>query len=313
MSTIDYSGNRYLVLIIVNSSTQMNSMHTHLVSRATVVILILVIWFILSGIILAFPVSAYSGPVTPPYSAGISKLAPSSPATIKVDKNPHWSGYADLSTNGSVSSVEASFMLPSVTCNSSSPHEQEMYFFAALDDLNKSDDFEYAGALAYCPAGYTTPSYYAINNVSFIISTVTPNAGDTIFVSINVVQGNFIYNVTDVTTRQSSVQNDSVVSASLNSAEVLTDTGNCGNATVQIDCPITNFKSVSFGGSSTHIKGTCYATIGGKIEPIGGFGTATKLFKGVITNEAGNITDLATSALNTKETSFKVIFKHPGP
>jgi hypothetical protein len=291
----------------------MNSMQTLLVRRAAVVITILVIAFILSSMVLAFPVSAYSGKVSPEYLTSASKLDPSAPATIRVDKNPHWSGYADLSTKGSVSSVEASFVLPSVTCNSSSPQEQEMYFFAALDNLSKSDDFEYAGALAYCPLGYSTPSYYAINNVSFIISTVTPNAGDIISASISVVSGNFVYNVTDITNGETSVQTASAGSASLNSAEVLTDTGNCGNATVQIDCPITIFKSVSFGGSSTHITGTCYATIGGKTEPIGGFGTSTKLFKGVTTNEAGNVTDLATSALNIKETSFKAIFKHPGP
>lgn len=238
---------------------------------------------------------------------------PLRPAAVTIDKNPHWSGYADVAANGSVTMIETSFVLPTATCNSSSPDEQEMYFFASMDDLVTSNDFEYAGAIAYCPQGSSTPYYYAIDTPDFVIGTITPTAGNTIFASITVSQGNFIYNVTDVTSGQSSQVDASDSGATLNSAEVLTDTGNCGNSTVVVDCPLTNFGKVSFGSDFTSIPSTNFATINGHTKAIGGFGAKVTLYKGITTNDAGTKVDASTSALTTDKSSFIVTFKHPGP
>src|SRR5579862_4135037 len=234
--------------------------------------------------------------------------SPNAPSSAIIDKNPHWSGYADIASNGSVTSVAASFVLPSVTCNATSNEEQEMYFFASMDDLVTSSDFEYAGALAYCPQGSVTPFYYGIDTVNFVISAWTPSAGDIIYSNISVVSGNFVYNTTDVTTGQSMTVESSAAAASLNSAEILTDTGNCGNATVTVDCPLSNFGTVSFGSGHTGVAKTGFATISGKTKGIGGFGTATSLYKGITTNDAGTKVDASTSGLTDHKSSFIVTF-----
>ena len=249
-----------------------------------------------------------------PNISSSSSLLPDHPLAVTTEKNPHWSGYADVSaTNGSVTGVRASFILPSVTCNSSSPQEQELYFFAALDDLVTSSDFEYAGALAYCPQGYTIPEYFAVETVNFTISTWAPNPGDTIFASITVSKGNFVYNVTDVTSGHSTRVKSNDSGATLNSAEIVTDTGNCGTSSVTLDCPLPDFGTLSFGSGHTSVARTCYATIDGKSKAIGNFGSAATLYKGVTTNDAGTIVDAATSGLSTAKSSFTVTFKHAGP
>jgi hypothetical protein len=248
---------------------------------------------------------------TRPVSADRPAISDSRP-TSKTISNPHWSGYADVYNNGSVSSVVASFTLPGVTCNSSSPDEQEMYFFAAMDNLITSNDFEYAGALAYCPLGSSTASYYAINTVNFTILTWTPKPGDKIVANITVTSGDFVYNVTDITSDQSTVVNASDSGATLNSAEVVTDTGNCGNSTVTVDCPLANFGRALFGFRNAGVKNTNYATIDGKTEAIGNFGTTVTLYRGVTTNEAGTVTDSITSAFAPGNSTFIVIYEHAG-
>lgn len=242
-----------------------------------------------------------------------ARSAPSASSLSKIEKNPQWSGYADLYKNKSVTMVETSFILPSVTCNASSPTEQETFFFAALDNLVKSNDFEYAGALAYCPVGVSTPYYYAINTVNFTIASWTPNAGDKIFASITVSKGNFVYNVKDETSHESTIVKASTKGAALNSAEVLTDTGNCGNATVVADCPLVNFGKVLFGFGHTQIPNTSYATIDGITMPIGSFSSPVRLYKGITTNENGTIVDSATSRLSSSNSSFFVKYENSGP
>jgi hypothetical protein len=238
---------------------------------------------------------------------------PQRPVLVNVVKNPHWSGFADVAANGSVSMVETSFVLPSVTCNSTSPEEQEMYFFASMDNLVTSNDFEYAGALAFCPAGSSVAYYYAINTPDFYLTTWYPSAGDTIYANITVSDGNFVYNVTDVTSHQSTQVEASDSGATLNSAQVLTDTGNCGNVTVTVDCPLTNFGSIGFGSDHTTVPNTNFATINGHTKAIGKFGSTATLYKGITTNDAGTKVDASTSALSSDRTSFTVTFKRSGP
>lgn len=291
----------------------MNSIQIRLARRAALVIAILVVAFILSSVVLAFPVSARSGPVGPQSPSSLMvNFGALAPAKAVVDKNPAWSGYGDVGANGSVHAVYASFTIPkSATCNSSSPYGQETFILAAMDDLVTSSDFEYAGALAYCPVGASSPSYYPSDTTNFYYLGWFPNPGDNISASIKVVHSSFIYNVTDVTTHESLVNTSSTVNASLNSAEVLTDTASGG--TCVVECPLVNFGTLSFGQGYTSINKTCYATIAGKTEPIGGFGTVTTLYKGITTNVAGTVVDAATSALTSKATSFEITFKHAGP
>jgi hypothetical protein len=237
---------------------------------------------------------------------------PERPLLVNVVKNPHWSGYADVAANGSVSMVETSFVLPTATCNSSSAEQQEMYFFASMDNLVTSNDFEYAGALAYCPVGSSVAYYYAINTPNFTLGWF-PSPGNTIFASITASEGYFVYNVTDVTSHQSTVAEYSDANATLNSAQVLTDTGNCGNATVTVDCPLTNFGSVAFGSDHTTVPNTNFATINGHTKPIGKFGSKATLYRGVTTNDAGTKVDASTTVLSSDRTSFTVTFKRSGP
>lgn len=242
-----------------------------------------------------------------------AQIQPLRPASIVVVKNPHWSGYAQVAANGSVTMIETSFKVPETTCNSSSIEEQEMYFFASMDDLVTSNDFEYAGVLSYCPQGSTTPYYYAINTPDFVISGWTPSAGDLIYANITVIQGEFYYNVTDVTTGQSTQAESSASGTTLNSGQVLTDTGNCGNSTVTVDCPLSDFGTVSFGQNYTAIRNTNFVTINGHTKAIGKIETGSTLYKGITTNDAGTKVDATTSSLTSGKSSFVVTFKASGP
>lgn len=283
-----------------------------MVSKLVLISNVFLVFVLLISFIGVLPVNARSARSEIRPASTISAKPDTQPAS-KTLSNPHWSGYADVYNNGSVSSVISSFTLPGVVCNASLPEEQETYFFAAMDDLVTSNDFEYAGALIYCPQGATTPSYYAINTVDFTISAWAPRPGDKILANITVSDGNFIYNVTDITSVQSTVVTASDAGATLNSVEVVTDTGNCGNATVVVDCPLADFGRALFGFRNTGVKNTNYATIDGNTEAIGNFGETVTLYRGVTTNENGNIVDSTTSGFAPGNSTFIVIYEHSGP
>jgi hypothetical protein len=234
-----------------------------------------------------------------PAAFGATQTSGSAPV---VHQNSVLAGYAAVSpTNGSVTSVYASFTIPKVTCNSStSAGYQDALFVAGLDGYN-SADFENVGVAAFCQVGPNSVEYYAVSTGSFtsIEGTVAVKAGDVISVSITVSGGNFHYSFKDVTTGKSATDSSPATGVPLDAAD-------CG---VIGAIPFSRFAPVSFGKASTGVPNTCDARINGAKHALGRFGSALTLYKLVLIDPATNDTLATPSALSDSGSSFTVTWK----
>jgi len=245
--------------------------------------------------------------------------APSSPSSEKIaprghlptrDRQEHgdgtvtssnWSGYAV--TGSAFTSAEGSWVVPTATC---SPGYQYAAFWVGIDGYS-SDTVEQTGTDSDCDGG--RPNYYAwyefYPNPSFEIATLTITPGDRMAAKVVYSGSEFTITITDVTTGESFAKSSTVPGAKRSSAEWIAEAPCC---TAQGGIlPLADFGTVLFGGDSTGVAGTNYATDGAASGPIGAFSTVEEI---TMRTDKGEM-EAIPSALSSDGTSFSVFWAEP--
>jgi hypothetical protein len=203
--------------------------------------------------------------INPLFAVTLANDSPSSRPNMKTraGTSENWSGYAALSsisspTNGFVTSVTGSWIVPTLTCNSS----QDTYVAIWVGIDGYSDQtVEQIGTEQDCVNGvqenYAWVEFYP--NPSRIITRLTVHNGDAITASVVYEGGSlFALSITDLTTTQSYSRTYNAV-AQRQSAEWVVEAPSLSGQVL----PLANFGTANFSSAQfTDNTGTTYAIDG---------------------------------------------------
>lgn len=251
------------------------------------------------GLLLGGPVSLAAAPM----AAALPTFHPG--GLVYAGTSSNWAGYAVTGAHGSVSFVNGSWTVPSVTgCTASSSSYSS--FWVGIDGYN-SRSVEQTGTDSDCSGA--TPHYYAwyefFPKPSHVISTLTIHPGDVIYAQVSFAGGKFTCTIQDVTTAKS-FTTSAKVSAARTSAEWIAEAPSSGGI-----LPLADFGTVGFGFDNTSLKATCSATVSSTTGLLGSFASAVSINMVGVSNPA--LTKATTSAISTDLSSFTVTWKASGP
>ncbi len=242
-------------------------------------------------------------------SAGVV-LAHASPAVFHArgssttSSSTNWAGFAVTSSNGAVSDVKGSWIVPKIQGKCPSGYQYSS-FWVGIDGYN-SNSVEQIGTDSDCQSG--SPVYYAwfefYPNPSHYISTLTIKAGNIITAEVKWASPKFTVTLKDLNTSQS-FSKTSKTTHSRSSAEWIAEAPSSSGGIL----PLANFGTVQFGNDTTGVSATGYATISGTTGAIGSFSS----IQITMVNNAGTANKATPSALTPDGTSFNVTWKSAGP
>jgi hypothetical protein len=238
----------------------------------------------------------------------VMRIAPHQHAPIKIKErhddgtstSTNWSGYAVTASKDAVTSVKASWKVPTAICNGSGPQTGYAAFWIGIDGYN-SNSVEQTGTDSDCSSGspvyyswyefYPSPSYE---------TTMSVEPGDIISTSVTYSSSEFTVKITNERTGLSFTKTKAVPSAKRSSAEWIAEAPSSNSGVL----PLSDFGTVFFGEDSTGISGTNYATISGKTLPIGSF-SSSSVQQITMESSSGSL-EAQPSALSSDKTSFSV-------
>jgi hypothetical protein len=213
----------------------------------------------------------------------------------------NWSGYAVTAANDTVTSVTASWKVPTATCSSPGPATGYAAFWVGIDGYN-SNTVEQTGTDSDCASG--SPRYYAwyefYPKASREIGTITVVPGDIMTASVTYSGSEFTVKITNKSTGATFTKSSAVTGAKRSSAEWIAEAPSSVGGVL----PLSDFGTVFFGKDSTGIAGTCDATISAATHPIGGFSSST--VEAITMVSSGGSTEAVPSTLSADGTSFSV-------
>ena len=218
----------------------------------------------------------------------------------------NWAGYAVTGARGSVTFVNGSWVVPSVTgCSSTSSSYSS--FWVGIDGYSSSS-VEQTGTDSDCSGA--TPSYYAwyefYPKPSHLISSLTIHPGDVIYAQVSFAASKFTCTIKDVTTAKS-FTTFATVKAQRTSAEWIAEAPSSSGGVL----PLADFGTVGFGFDNTSLPATNSATVSGTTGLLGSFSTAIAI--NMVGVHSASLTKASTSAISTDKTSFTVTWKAAGP
>jgi hypothetical protein len=222
----------------------------------------------------------------------------------------NWSGYAVTGSKGSVTSVNGSWTVPTVTSGASRTTAYYSSFWVGIDGFNSStveqigtdSDIQNGNAVYY--AWY---EFYPQAMVQISTTTYPVHPGDKMSATVTYSTGStFTVSITDTTASWSFSTTGTVRNAARSSAEWIAEAPSSFRGVL----PLANFGTVNFGYDNTGVPGTCYATLRGVTGPIGSFGSAVQKIT-MVTNRG--VTKASPSPLSQDNTSFSVTWASAGP
>jgi Peptidase A4 family len=248
----------------------------------------------------------------------------------------NWSGYAVTGANGSVTDVKSSWVVPAVSC-SGSP-EGYAAFWTGIDGWTSST-VEQIGTDSDCVNltgnATGTPTYYAwfefYPQDAYLIGGYSGSGvcesdcvfpGDTISAEVSFSGSagggfrhrsgeRFTVTITDETRGWSFTTTSTVPGARQSSAEWIAEAPSGCNTASGI-CELADFSMVDFGDYFTAVLNTASATVAGKTQPLGSFGSSVQ--EAVMVDYPSGATTMAQpSALEGGGTSFAVTWANAGP
>ncbi|HTT26720.1 MAG TPA: G1 family glutamic endopeptidase [Thermoplasmata archaeon] len=252
--------------------------------------------------------------VLPAAGAGIGSagvvLAHAAPAIFHArggsttTQSTNWAGFAISTSNGAVTDVKGSWIVPKVQGKCPSGYQYSS-FWVGIDGYS-SNSVEQIGTDSDCQSGSAV--YYAwfefYPNPSHLISAITVSPGNIISAEVKWASPKFTVTLKDLNTSQS-FSKTSKTTHSRSSAEWIAEAPSSGSGIL----PLANFGTVRFGNFSTGLTGTDAAKISGKSGGIGAFSN----IQITMINSAGTATKASPSALTPDGTSFNVTWKSAGP
>jgi hypothetical protein len=218
----------------------------------------------------------------------------------------NWSGYAVTGSNGSVTDVKGSWIVPSVNC-AGAPDSYSSHW-VGIDGFN-SNTVEQIGIDADCIGG--TPAYSAwfefYPHWPYTINTITIKPGDTMFAEVSAgAKSQFTVTLKNVTQKQVFSTTTKMPQAQLSSAEWVVEAPWSSGV-----LPLANFGTALFGHQYTSQDNTCYATVAGNTFAIGSFSPASVVQINMITNTGAPKAN--TFGLTDNGTSFTDAWVSSGP
>jgi hypothetical protein len=225
----------------------------------------------------------------------------------------NWCGYAVTASNGAVSKVQGSWVVPAVTGTSTAYSS----FWVGIDGYSSST-VEQIGTDSDISNG--RPTYYAwyefYPSPMYQIRALTIHPGDVMTAAVTYtgsIRGMFgrtnslfTVTITDTTTAKSYTTTGTVSNAARSSAEWIAEAPSSYRGVL----PLANFGTANFGFDNTAVTGTCYATIGGTSGQISSFTSAVQQIT-MVTSKS--VTKASPTALSVDGTSFQVTWASAGP
>jgi hypothetical protein len=221
----------------------------------------------------------------------------------------NWSGYVVNGSAGSVTFVNASWTVPTVT--GSAFRTAYSSFWVGIDGFIGSSTVEQIGTDSDIhwgkPVYYAWYEFYPAEAMQQI-SGLTINPGDVISASVTYSSGVFTLLITDVSTGASYTTTGTVSGATETSAEWVAEAPSSYFGVL----PLANFGKVNYGYDNTGVTATCQATVNGVTGSIGSFGAAlqnitmAKLLYNFRSHSYTIVPKAVPSALSTDGTSFSV-------
>jgi hypothetical protein len=267
----------------------------------------------ITGALVVFATAAFILNAPPPLQS-LNGMAPHrhAPAIIRERHgrnatSSNWSGYAVTGADGSITDVKGSWIVPSVTCAQGAPDSYSS-FWVGIDGYGSST-VEQLGVDANCISGKAEYSAWVefYPHWPSTINTVKVEPGNTIFAEVSSsAKGQFTVSLNNQSNGQSFSLSTKMQQAKLSSAEWIVEAPWSSGV-----LPLANFNVASFGQKYTRVQApTCYATVGGKIGPIGSF-AANAIQIDMVTSSGA--LKAQTSALSNDGSSFTDAFIAPGP
>ena len=238
----------------------------------------------------------------------VMRIAPHQHAPIQIKErhndgtstSTNWSGYAVTASNDTVTSVKASWKVPTATCDGSGPRTGYAAFWVGIDGYN-SNSVEQTGTDSDCSSGspvyyswyefYPSPSYE---------TTMAVEPGDDISASVTYSSSRFTVTIRNERTGQSFTRTKAVSAAKRSSAEWIAEAPSSGSGVL----PLSDFGTVFFGEDTTGVSETNYATISGRTLPIGSFSSSS--IQEITMETPGGAKEAVPGALSSDKTSFSV-------
>jgi len=254
-----------------------------------------------------------------------------------VAESFNWSGYAVTGANASVTDVKSSWIVPAVAC--AGTPDAYAAFWAGIDGWTSST-VEQIGTDSDCVnlQGNATgvPTYYAwfefYPKDAYLIGSYSRSGvceaqcvspGDTISAEVKwsgTASGGgfrhrpgerFTVTITDETRGWTFTTSATVPGAKQSSAEVIAEAP-FGCDTASGFCELSDFGTVNYGDQLTAVANTSFATVAGKTQPLGSFGSNVQ--EAVMVDYASNTTLMAQPAtLTDGGSSFAVAWNSAGP
>jgi len=213
----------------------------------------------------------------------------------------NWAGYAVDSTVGSVTDVKGSWIVPPVTCTSSTTRSA---FWVGIDGNNNNmATVEQTGTSSFCEGG--SPVYFAwyeLVPANAVTISLSVQPGDVISAEVSYSStngGEFSFTMTDATSGAPPFHATATLSAAQeSSAECIAESPLVGGNPQ----PPAEFGTVLFGSDNTGVAQSCWATVEGQTGPIGSLPGAVPVAMNI---DFGQY-QLVPSTLSTDGSSFSV-------
>ncbi len=222
----------------------------------------------------------------------------------------NWGGYAASEPANSVTSVEGSWVVPTVTCTGT----QTTYaaFWVGIDGYT-SKTVEQTGTDSDCSLGHA--KYYAwyefYPKASKTIGTMTVHPGDVIVASVVWNSGQtFTVNIKDSTTGKTFSTSSAVSGAQRSSAEFIAESPEICRLLKCSLASLSNFGTVGFGADNTGLTGSgCNVGVNGVVANLGAYGSAIQEIT-MVSQSNHAVVKAQPSALSTDGTSFTIQWMH---
>ena len=246
-------------------------------------------------------------------------------------ESTNWSGYAVTGSNGSVTDVKGSWIVPTATCSDTSIASSGGYasFWIGIDGWS-SNTVEQIGTDSDCVSSTgvgKTPTYYAwfefypqsgyyIGDPSRNFTGYVVQPGDVMAAEVTIAGGhNFTVTITNTSRGWTFSKTSSVKGAKQSSAEWIAETPCCQKGSAVY--PLANFGIADYGSDRTQIASTSFATVHGVTAAIGGFGNNVQDVTMVSEGDPGgspvNTVMAQPSKISDSGSSFSVTWENAGP
>jgi hypothetical protein len=223
----------------------------------------------------------------------------------------NWSGYAVNGSSGSITAVQGSWTVPSVSCPSTGSAYAAVW--VGIDGF-QSSTVEQTGTDSDCHSG--APSYFAwfefYPNPSVKIKGLAIHPGDEIQARVTFSSGAFKVFVADLTTGQTFSKSATVSNAARSSAEFIVEAPLVCTIFKCKLASLSNFGTVGFGQDYTGVSMTCGLIKNGVSGSIGSFGSAVQEIT-MVSQKNHNLVKAQPSVLTSDGLSFTVQWLSAGP